>query len=80
MIFFSAAEDIFLTLCSDLGVPIASDKTVLLYSTHIFPFLGIEFNTQDVTMKLPEEKICEIRHKILDIKSRSSSSNPYWGV
>ena len=57
--------DTFLTLCSDLGVPIASDKTV--FPTRILTFLGIEFSTQDMTMKLPEEKISEIRHKILDI-------------
>ena len=38
------------------------------YTPHTFLlFGGIEFSTQDMTMKLPEEKICEIRHKILDI-------------
>ncbi|XP_048761600.1 uncharacterized protein LOC125670455 isoform X1 [Ostrea edulis] len=57
--------DTFLSLCSDLGVPIANDKTV--YPTQVLTFLGIEFDTVQMIMKLPWEKIHEIKHKILDI-------------
>ncbi|XP_061196003.1 uncharacterized protein LOC133204281 [Saccostrea echinata] len=57
--------DTFLYLCNDLGVPIANEKTV--YPTQVLTFLGIEFNTVEMIMRLPLVKIDEIKQKILDI-------------
>lgn len=57
--------DTFLLLCSDLGVPIANEKTV--QPTQVLIFLGIEIDTVEMIMKLPIEKIHEIRLKITEV-------------
>lgn len=57
--------DTFLLQCSDLGVPIANEKTV--QPTQVLIFLGIEIDTVEMIMKLPLEKIHEIRLKITEV-------------
>jgi hypothetical protein len=52
----------FRHICSDLGVPIAEEKTTS--PTQILTFLGIEFNTLDMNMKLPPTKLLELREQI----------------
>jgi hypothetical protein len=41
-----------------MGVPLADDKTV--EPTEVFVFLGIEIDTINMIMKLPQEKVSEI--------------------
>ena len=50
-----SALRIFLRLCSDIGIPIANDKTVGPFT--ILPFLGIELNTVSMSASLPQDKI-----------------------
>ena len=45
----------FLTLCADLGIPIAHEKTV--GPTQILTFLGIELDSTQMELRLPEDKI-----------------------
>ncbi|KAK3096561.1 hypothetical protein FSP39_001295 [Pinctada imbricata] len=52
----------FNEICQELGVPIAEDKTE--GPTTRLTFLGIEFDTINMTMKLPAEKLREITEKI----------------
>lgn len=46
---------VFNTNCSDIGVPIAHEKTV--EPTHDLTFLGIELDLHNLTMQLPTEKL-----------------------
>ena len=50
----SETLSIFKDCCSDWGVPLAGDKTV--EPTEKLVFLGIEFDTSDMIMRLPGEK------------------------
>lgn len=52
--------DTFRTLYSNLVVPVANDKYVYPGPHTFLLFEGIKFSTQDITLILPEEKICEI--------------------
>lgn len=47
--------DIFQNICQDLGVPIAQEKTTTPATT--ITYLGIEFNTTLMSMKLPQDKL-----------------------
>lgn len=53
---------VFKSVCSDIGVPIAEEKTTAP-STNII-FLGIEFDTQLMVMRLPKEKLIKIKSTI----------------
>lgn len=46
-------------VCSELGVPIAEDKTV--GPSTMVTYLGIEIDTQEQTIRLPVEKLTEIK-------------------
>lgn len=56
--------DTFLWVCNDLGVLIANEKTV--QPTKVLIVFGIEFHTVEMIMKLPIEKIHEIKQKITE--------------
>ncbi|XP_006821480.1 uncharacterized protein LOC102808314 [Saccoglossus kowalevskii] len=49
-----------LSVCKDLGVPIAPDK--LEGPTTVLTFLGIELDTVNMVMRLPTNKLCDINH------------------
>lgn len=53
---------IFEDCCSFWGVPLAEGKTI--QPTEILIFLGIEFNTKLMIMRLPKEKITSLRDKL----------------
>lgn len=53
----------FQDCCKLWGVPLADEKTV--EPTEILIFLGVEFDTINMIMRLPLEKITELREKIL---------------
>jgi hypothetical protein len=44
------------------GVPVAEDKTV--EPTEILTFLGIEFDTLGMELRLPNEKLVELKHTL----------------
>ena len=53
---------VFQDSCAQWGVPLAEDKTV--NPTEILIFLGIEFDTANMVMRLPSEKLNELKQKI----------------
>ena len=53
---------IFHKVCAQPGVPIAKDKTV--EPTTRLTFLGIEFDTVGMTMRLPQDKLTELQRRI----------------
>ena len=61
---------IFLRLCSDIGIPIADEKTVGPFTC--LPFLGIELNTVTMSASLPEDKIKKILNLIDNFLSRTT--------
>ena len=52
----------FKKICSDWGVPLAEDKTV--QPTEILTFLGIEFDTLKMEMRLPGEKLTNLKQTL----------------
>ncbi|CAC5410527.1 unnamed protein product [Mytilus coruscus] len=46
-------------LCDHLGVPLAHDKTV--GPTHVLTFLGLEINTIEMSVKIPQEKLLKLK-------------------
>ena len=56
------ALDTFHQVCAQLGVPIAKDKTV--EPTTRLTFLGIEFDTVGMTLRLPQDKLTELQRRI----------------
>lgn len=59
---------VFMTQMKSLGVPVASEKTE--GPTTQLSFLGLELDSDEMTVRIPKEKIEEIRQKILDMLSR----------
>jgi hypothetical protein len=53
---------LFQNSCKLWGVPLADNKTV--EPTEVLIFLGIEFDTINMVMRLPDEKLIELRNKI----------------
>jgi hypothetical protein len=52
----------FRDICKLWGVPVAKDKTV--EPTEILTFLGIEFETLAMELRLPNEKLVELKHTL----------------
>ncbi|CAG2192890.1 unnamed protein product [Mytilus edulis] len=59
---------LFQEVCNKIGIPLASDKTTLptTLPTTLLMFLGIEFDTQNLIMRLPNEKLVKLSQKIRD--------------
>lgn len=55
----------FKDTCQKFGIPVALDKTC--HPTTSIVFLGIEFDTVKMVMRLPEEKLVELKSKITQI-------------
>lgn len=55
----------FLEICSDLGVPLAKEKTV--GPTTLLIYLGLEIDTQNMTVKIPKEKLISLRSQLQSI-------------
>ena len=58
----------FMAKMQSLGVPVAAEKTE--GPTTKLSFLGLDLDSEDMTIRIPIAKIEEIRQKILDILSR----------
>ena len=54
--------DTFHQVCAHHGVPIAKDK-IVEPTTHL-TFLGIEFDTVGMTLRLPQDKLTELQRRI----------------
>ena len=52
----------FRDICKLWGVPVAKDKIV--EPTEILTFLGIEFETLAMELRLPNEKLVELKHTL----------------
>jgi hypothetical protein len=52
----------FQEICQDIGVPIAHEKTTIPATTLVF--LGIEFDTIQMTMRLPQDKLFKLKSNI----------------
>ena len=57
--------NIFQDVCQKWGVPLADEKTV--QPTEIITFLGIEFDTIAMELRLPGDKLKEIKERIICI-------------
>ena len=55
---------LFQEVCNKIGIPLASDKTTL--PTTLLMFLGIDIDTQNLIMRLPNEKLVKLSQKIRD--------------
>lgn len=53
----------FQSICNNWGVPLAKEKTVK--PTEVLIFLGILFDTKNMVMRLPDEKLQEVRTRII---------------
>lgn len=53
----------FKNICIKMGIPVALDKTCPPSTCLVF--LGIEFDTVEMTMRLPSDKLLELRQKII---------------
>lgn len=76
-VFCQHTLDKFKSLCHELGVPIALEKTVEPTTNLIF--LGITFDTNDMTMSLPSDKLDKLKSVInsfLSAKKSYSSRTP----
>ena len=59
----------FRTICSDIGVPLAEEKT--LGPSCIMTFLGLEIDTLEMVIRIPQDKLTEVKGKLeLTIKKR----------
>ena len=52
----------FLSLCEELGVPVAEEKTEGPVTT--LTFLGIEINTQSMQLRLPSDKLQDLSARV----------------
>ena len=68
----SVALNVALELCGRLGVPIAEQK--LQGPTTSLSFLGIELDTMAMELRLPQEKLGQLKVMIQDWKARKSCS------
>ena len=72
---------ILLDVCSELGIPVASQKCQEP-STHLV-FLGIKFDTMSMEFRLPEEKLVRLQALVTSWRGRAVSGrnwSPWWGT
>jgi hypothetical protein len=54
--------DRFRIICEDLGVPLAEDKTI--GPSSILTFLGLEIDTLEMVIRIPQCKLSEVKEKL----------------
>ncbi|XP_033745490.1 uncharacterized protein LOC117331006 [Pecten maximus] len=62
----------FSEVCAEIGVPIAEDKTAL--PSQVMVFLGLELNTLEMSVKIPSDKLAELRTMLLEYLGRKKST------
>ena len=60
---------VFRQVCNELGVPIAEEKTV--GPTCVLIFLGLEIDTEKMVIRIPADKLDEVREKLLFVLNRN---------
>ena len=55
----------FSDVCKKWGVPLAEDKTVI--PTEMLTFHGVEIDTITMQLRLPQNKLVEIKDRILSL-------------
>jgi len=68
----SSTLSIFIDSCKEWGVPLAEEKTV--EPTEILVFLGVEFDTIEMVMRLPQDKVSELRDQINLMLSKETTT------
>ena len=66
----SRSLDTFFLLCQSLSIPVKSEKTVRPATTVVLH--GIEVDTVAMSLRLPQDKLQEARHKVLSLSKRKS--------
>lgn len=59
----------FCSICTDLGVPLAQDKTV--GPTSVLTFLGLEIDTIHMTVKIPYDKLNQLKSELIFILTKN---------
>ena len=62
--------ELILAVCAELGVPLAEEK--IAGPTHCLTFLGIEIDTAEGVLRLPEDKLTRLREAVTRWLSRKS--------
>lgn len=55
----------FANICKELGIPLATEKTI--GPTRVLTFLGLETNTINKTVSVPQEKLLQLKQMITEI-------------
>ena len=63
-------------MCQELGVPVASQKTVVAYQ--VITFLGLGINGKDFTLLIPEEKRWKVQNKLTQFLSENAPRVKKW--
>ena len=66
----------FEAMCQELGVPVASQKTVV--ASQVITFLGLGINGKDFTLFIPEEKRRKVQDKITQFLNESAPRVKKW--
>ena len=64
--------DTFINIMEDIKVPLAVEKTA--GPTEVLVFLGLELDSNNMTVKIPVEKIEQVKEKILGVLKREKTT------
>lgn len=53
----------FSSICADLVVPLTQEKTI--GHTTVLTFLGLEINTNNMTVQIPYVKLCKLKAELV---------------
>lgn len=59
---------VFRQVCSELGVPLSEEKTV--GPAHILVFLGLEIDTIQMVLRIPQDKLDKAKDELLNLKGK----------
>lgn len=59
----------FISICADLGVPLAQEKTI--GPTTVLSFLGLEINTNNMTVQIPHDKLCQLNAELVSMLNKN---------
>ena len=68
----TADMNAFISLCEQMGVPLALEKTQ--GPTTVLPFLGTILDTVNLEAKLPDDKLAKCKFRIADFLTRQKVS------
>ena len=62
----------FVDMCTEIGVPLAHDKT--LGPSSNLTFLGLEINTVDMQVKIPSEKLIKLKTQLVSLLDKEKTT------